>query len=478
MNLFDMQSWETASYVVTVIGLPVAIAIFLADQRKERRNEEEESWQRLSDAYNDFLQVVIEHPDLRLGTGRGNVSLTPEQEERMMVIFTMLIGRLRARLRRGVGAGHDPGAGAPVELVGGLDAGMVPAPGFLRAPARPAARGGSRFRRLHPVHRGRGGFRRRVRGHPRARIAPWPGRTNAGTSSAASSTTTATWAWPGGWRGASRASTAKRVRLILDDLTVLARLRPETDPARDAQRIDGVDVRRWDAGWNDAVPPGEVADVVVETFGCDTPEPYVRAMAARAPHPRWINLEYLSAEEWVEGSHALPSPHPALRAAHAAFLLPGLHRAHGRAPARARPPRAARRLPGRPRGAGRVLAGPHGCPAPRCGPEGEPLRLRRCALRGAARGHDAPRRAGVARRAGGRGGDAPCPPGSTARPGASAARSQAFAVPFLDQDRYDELLWACDLNFVRGEDSFVRAQWAARPFVWHIYPTRTTAPTG
>ncbi len=92
MTLFDLQSWETASYVVTVIGLPVAIAIFLADQRKERRNEEEESWQRLSDAYNEFLQVVIEHPDLRLRTGRGNASLTPEQEERMMVIFTMLIG--------------------------------------------------------------------------------------------------------------------------------------------------------------------------------------------------------------------------------------------------------------------------------------------------------------------------------------------------------------------------------------------------
>ena len=44
------------------------------------------------------------------------------------------------------------------------------------------------------------------------------------------------------------------------------------------------------------------------------------------------------------------------------------------------------------------------------------------------------------------------------------------ALPFTDQEGYDELLWACDLNFVRGEDSFVRAQWAGRPFVWHIYP--------
>jgi uncharacterized repeat protein (TIGR03837 family) len=43
-------------------------------------------------------------------------------------------------------------------------------------------------------------------------------------------------------------------------------------------------------------------------------------------------------------------------------------------------------------------------------------------------------------------------------------------LPFLPQSRYDELLWSCDLNFVRGEDSFVRAQWAGKPFVWHIYP--------
>jgi uncharacterized repeat protein (TIGR03837 family) len=43
-------------------------------------------------------------------------------------------------------------------------------------------------------------------------------------------------------------------------------------------------------------------------------------------------------------------------------------------------------------------------------------------------------------------------------------------IPFMPQTDYDRLLWACDLNFVRGEDSWVRAQWAARPFIWHIYP--------
>ncbi len=92
MDLLSKEFWETASFIVTVIGLPVVIGIFVVEQRKERRNEEEESWQRLSDAYNDFLEVVIDHPDLHLRTGRGPAALTPEQEERMMVIFDMLIG--------------------------------------------------------------------------------------------------------------------------------------------------------------------------------------------------------------------------------------------------------------------------------------------------------------------------------------------------------------------------------------------------
>jgi uncharacterized repeat protein (TIGR03837 family) len=43
-------------------------------------------------------------------------------------------------------------------------------------------------------------------------------------------------------------------------------------------------------------------------------------------------------------------------------------------------------------------------------------------------------------------------------------------LPLLSQTDFDQLLWTCDLNFVRGEDSLVRALWAGRPFVWQIYP--------
>jgi uncharacterized repeat protein (TIGR03837 family) len=62
--------------------------------------------------------------------------------------------------------------------------------------------------------------------------------------------------------------------------------------------------------------------------------------------------------------------------------------------------------------------------------------------------------------------------GQAAQAGASVTRDALTVrvLPFLPQQDYDKLLWACDLNFVRGEDSFVRAQWAGKPFVWHIYP--------
>ena len=83
--------WEIASYVVTALGLPVAILFFAWEQRKERDNEEEEQYQLLSDAYNDFLKVVLDHPDLQLRSNEPLENPTAEQRERMLVIFDMLI---------------------------------------------------------------------------------------------------------------------------------------------------------------------------------------------------------------------------------------------------------------------------------------------------------------------------------------------------------------------------------------------------
>ncbi|TAG25418.1 MAG: hypothetical protein EAZ37_12955 [Burkholderiales bacterium] len=85
------EYWELASYVVTVLGLPLAIGIFLWQEVKERANEEEEGYQLLSNAYNDFLKIVLVHPDLHLRTNEPLPNPTPEQNERMLVIFDMLI---------------------------------------------------------------------------------------------------------------------------------------------------------------------------------------------------------------------------------------------------------------------------------------------------------------------------------------------------------------------------------------------------
>jgi hypothetical protein len=88
----NWRDWiETASYAVTVVGLPFAVWVFVAQQRKERDNEDEQAYQLLSDAYIDFLEVVLRHADLQLRTNTALPNPTPEQRERMLVIFDMLI---------------------------------------------------------------------------------------------------------------------------------------------------------------------------------------------------------------------------------------------------------------------------------------------------------------------------------------------------------------------------------------------------
>ncbi len=87
----SLETWEVLSYVVTVIGLPLAIAVFLFNERKERANEEEYVYQQVSDNYQDFLKVVLQHPDLRLFSDAGAPDLNDEQRERRLVIFSMLI---------------------------------------------------------------------------------------------------------------------------------------------------------------------------------------------------------------------------------------------------------------------------------------------------------------------------------------------------------------------------------------------------
>lgn len=86
-----LETWELLSYIVTVFGLPLAIASFIFEQRKERENEEEEVYQMLSDAYTDFLKLVIDNPDLKLRSQCEIDGLNDEQQERIQVLFEILI---------------------------------------------------------------------------------------------------------------------------------------------------------------------------------------------------------------------------------------------------------------------------------------------------------------------------------------------------------------------------------------------------
>ena len=273
------------------------------------------------------------------------------------------------------------------------------------------------------------------------------------------------------WRLARElaAEHALDVTLWQDDLAPLAQIAPGV--ARDVpmQRAMDVTIRRWSEPFADA----DVAEVVIEAFGCGLPERYVAKMAERAVPPAWFVLEYLSAEPWVDRSHGLASPHPRL-ALSRQFWFPGftqrtggLLRERGLFDARDRFAAAsdAKRafwaslaIPPLADGEMRVslfcyanLALPSLCDA---WAEGNvPIT---CIV---------PEGVAAAELDQWTGGRAP-------RPGAATTRGALtlFSIPFVAQDDYDRLLWACDVNFVRGEDSFVRAQWAARPFVWHIYP--------
>lgn len=86
----NLETWELMSYIVTVIGLPLAIVVFLFEQRKERENEEEEVYELLSDNYQEFLKTALENPDLRLFSA-ATIALNEEQKERQFIIFSMLI---------------------------------------------------------------------------------------------------------------------------------------------------------------------------------------------------------------------------------------------------------------------------------------------------------------------------------------------------------------------------------------------------
>lgn len=82
---------EALSYLVTIIGLPLAIAVFVLDRRRDRQTDEEEIYLRLSDEYADFMRLVIENADLRLRSPHPPADLSEEQQERKLALFAILV---------------------------------------------------------------------------------------------------------------------------------------------------------------------------------------------------------------------------------------------------------------------------------------------------------------------------------------------------------------------------------------------------
>lgn len=87
----SIETWELLSYVVTVLGLPLAVAVFVFEKHRERAAEEEEVYEALSSRYHDFLRLALENPDLRLLSKTRTEDLNAEQVERMHAIFGLLI---------------------------------------------------------------------------------------------------------------------------------------------------------------------------------------------------------------------------------------------------------------------------------------------------------------------------------------------------------------------------------------------------
>lgn len=280
------------------------------------------------------------------------------------------------------------------------------------------------------------------------------------------------------WRlSTDLAARGHRVRLWLDDASALSWMAPEVSWAGDStptglcagEGHPGVTVHRWaDAEQATKVP--EPGDVVIEAFGCDPPNAFLARMSRPHP-PAWINLEYLSAEDYVERSHGLQSPVFSGPAAglRKHFYYPGLTPRTG---GLLRETDLAQRQAAFTQDARLAWLQQLGVPATQgcrlvsvfcyaTAPLNEWLTM----LAEESMQHEAPTRILLT-------------PGHATHL-ARAWQSQAHPalvqalhcheIRALPQREFDLLLWACHLNIVRGEDSAVRALWAGRPHIWHIY---------
>lgn len=251
------------------------------------------------------------------------------------------------------------------------------------------------------------------------------------------------------------------VRLWVDTPEVAARLIVGLDVSQSHQCIESVEICHWTVPF----PDTEAADVVIEAFACELPSNYLASMTHSKPV--WINLEYLSAEGWVEDFHLQSSPHPSLPLTKY-FFFPGftphtggLLREHGLIAKRD----AFQQSPALQAGFWQKL-GVNNISAMKlslfCYPDAPLTDLLHAMASATVPVLCLVPDSGLWSRIG-------ASFGVTDLNRITQGNLTLQRLPFLSQEDYDLLLWACDLNFVRGEDSWIRAIWAARPFIWQPY---------
>ncbi len=253
------------------------------------------------------------------------------------------------------------------------------------------------------------------------------------------------------------------VRLWVDDLNVAAKLVHDLDTKLSHQVSNDIEVCLWgvDSDFEGVAP----ADVVIEAFACELPQPYIQNMAKIKPI--WLNLEYLSAEKWVDEFHGQHSIHPAT-GLKKTFFFPGFTNKTGGLIREKY--LSASRTAFKPADLWQKLNVSPVDTATKvslfCYPHGPIDDLLNSMSQGSQPIHCFIPNTTILPIIAKHFGKANLSAGDTL----SDKQLTVSMLPFLSQDEYDQLLWSCDLNFVRGEDSWIRALWSAKPFVWQTYP--------
>ena len=254
------------------------------------------------------------------------------------------------------------------------------------------------------------------------------------------------------WRLARQLSAEHEIklRLFIDDIEAAQTILPED--------LSGVQIIHW----TDDVTYTEAADMVIEAFACPLPDHVVAAMVAK--RSVWINLEYLSAEDWVAGCHAIPSFHPSTGLTKTLFF-PGFDNQTGGL-IRENDLFSRRNAFLADQNAQNAWRKAHLLPEIdlefidislfyyKTAPLDQLIDILK----------DLPQPIRLFK-----------PVKEVQTPLVTLGNVHIYEISFLSQYDYDYLLWTCDLNFVRGEDSFVRAQLAGKPMIWNIYVQQENA---